>query len=68
MKSVKYFSLNYGLQLLVICIGFALAVVGCNNLPTEQKQPELKPSNFAAPIVDTIAVVPDSNAYIINSK
>lgn len=43
-------------------------LVSCNELPNEQKEIELKPSNFMAPIVDTIAVKPDSNAYIINSN
>lgn len=51
-------------NILIIAI-FAFAA--CNELPKE-KEVELKASSFAAPIVDTIAVVPDTNAYIINTK
>lgn len=63
-NGVRYFTNNYVLPIVVLL----LVIVGCNNLPNEQKQPELNPSNFKAPIVDTIAVAVDSNAYIINSK
>lgn len=38
------------------------AAVACNDKSSE---PPLKPSNFAAPIVDTVATKADSNAYII---
>jgi len=63
-NSCSVFANNYVLPIAVLL----LVIVGCNELPNEQKQPELKPSNFKAPIVDTIAVAVDSNAYIINSK
>lgn len=39
-----------------------VAFVSCNDKTANS---DLKPSNFAAPIVDTIATKPDSNAYII---
>lgn len=51
---------------LLIVVLFSLA--SCNVKPDENKEIELKPSNFAAPIVDTIALKPDSNAYIINNN
>ena len=63
-NGIRYFTNNYVLPIAVLL----LVIVGCNNLPNEQKQPELKPSNFKAQIVDTIAIAVDSNAYIINSK
>lgn len=44
--------------LCILTIGFA----SCNDKSAE---PPLKPSNFAAPIVDTVATKADSNAYII---
>lgn len=64
LNGLRYFANNYVLPIAVLL----LVIVGCNELPNEQKQSELKPSNFKAPIVDTIAVAVDSNAYIINTK
>ena len=64
LNGLRYFANNYVLPIAVLL----LVIVGCNELPNKQKQPELKPSNFKAPIVDTIAVAVDSNAYIINTK
>jgi len=51
-------------KLLFIAVLFAVA---CNELPKE-KELELKASSFKAPIVDTIAVQVDTNAYILNDK
>jgi hypothetical protein len=45
-----------------------LFAISCNIKPDENKEIELKPSNFMAPITDTIAVAQDSSAYIINNQ
>lgn len=64
-NGVKYFTVNYVLPVLLLC----MIIISCNELPNkEDKVIELKASSFKAPIVDTIAVVPDSNAYILNNK
>ena len=63
-NGVRYFTNNYVLPIAVLL----LVIVRCNELPNEHKDPELKPSNFKAPIVDTIAIAVDSNAYIINNN
>lgn len=50
----------YNMKFIIILSMFA--AVACNDKSSE---PPLKPSNFAAPIVDTVATKADSNAYII---